>query len=187
DLRRIRKAARIAAHAKIRERVARNRNRDRRHRGDDGEHDEQFNGRETAAGHFHPRESQSPCPSGGRGMRGFRAPWLRDDRIVRQICGARAEIVLGAGLRSTQYQRGACTMKLRPLICLTLVVSATAAVARQGAAPPAPIDRLRSAIERVTKSVNATWGIFVKSIATGEELALDADRQMETMSTIKIP
>jgi beta-lactamase class A len=35
--------------------------------------------------------------------------------------------------------------------------------------------------------VNATWGIYVKSIETGEEIALDADRQMETMSTIKIP
>jgi beta-lactamase class A len=39
----------------------------------------------------------------------------------------------------------------------------------------------------VTKSVNATWGIYVKSLDTSEELALDADRQMETMSTIKIP
>ena len=35
--------------------------------------------------------------------------------------------------------------------------------------------------------MNATWGIYVKSIETGEEIAIDADRQMETMSTIKIP
>src|SRR5215831_3386515 len=57
----------------------------------------------------------------------------------------------------------------------------------QTAAPAPPVDRLRAAVERVTKSVNATWGIYVKSLDTGEELALDADRQMETMSTIKIP
>lgn len=50
-----------------------------------------------------------------------------------------------------------------------------------------PLDRLRASVERTTRSVNATWGIYVKSIETGEELAIDADRQMETMSTIKIP
>ncbi len=50
-----------------------------------------------------------------------------------------------------------------------------------------PLQRLQASIERTTRSVNATWGIYVKSIQTGEEIALDADRQMETMSTIKIP
>ena len=50
-----------------------------------------------------------------------------------------------------------------------------------------PLDRLRASIERTTKSVNATWGVYVKSLETGEDLAIDADRQMETMSTIKIP
>jgi beta-lactamase class A len=49
------------------------------------------------------------------------------------------------------------------------------------------LDRLRASVERTSKSVNATWGIYVKSLETNEELALDADRQMETMSTIKIP
>jgi beta-lactamase class A len=52
---------------------------------------------------------------------------------------------------------------------------------------PAPLDRLRASIERVTKSTNATWGIYVKCLETGEELALEADRPMDTMSTIKIP
>ena len=46
---------------------------------------------------------------------------------------------------------------------------------------------MRASIERTTRSINATWGIYVKSIETGEEIAIDADRQMETMSTIKIP
>jgi len=50
-----------------------------------------------------------------------------------------------------------------------------------------PLQRLQASIERTTKSVNATWGVYVKSLDTGEEIALDADRQMETMSTIKIP
>ena len=50
-----------------------------------------------------------------------------------------------------------------------------------------PRQRAKAAIERTTRSVNATWGIYVKSLETNEEIAIDADRQMETMSTIKIP
>ena len=53
--------------------------------------------------------------------------------------------------------------------------------------PQTPLQRLEASIQRTTRSVNATWGIYVKSLETGEEIALDADRQMETMSTIKIP
>jgi beta-lactamase class A len=61
-------------------------------------------------------------------------------------------------------------------------------VAGSAAQPPStPLDRLRAAVARITASVNAEWGIYVKSLETGEELALDADRPMETMSTIKIP
>ena len=50
-----------------------------------------------------------------------------------------------------------------------------------------PLQRLQASVERTTKSVNAAWGIYVKSLDSGEEIAIDADRQMETMSTIKIP
>ncbi len=50
-----------------------------------------------------------------------------------------------------------------------------------------PLLRLQASIETTTRSVNATWGIYVKSIETGEEVTINADRQMETMSTIKIP
>src|SRR5262245_53734497 len=74
----------------------------------------------------------------------------------------------------------------RTTIALALSLSSVVVTA-QSATPTPPIDRLRASVERVTKSVNATWGIYVKSLDTGEELALDADRQMETMSTIKIP
>jgi len=67
-------------------------------------------------------------------------------------------------------------------ILIALAV-ATAAAAQQ----QTPLRRLQASIERTTRSVSATWGIYVKSLETGEEIALDADRQMETMSTIKIP
>ncbi len=77
---------------------------------------------------------------------------------------------------------------MRTILCVALAASVSATIgARQSATSAPPIARLGAAIERVTKSVNATWGIYVKSLTTGEDLALGADRQMETMSTIKIP
>src|SRR5438067_13717314 len=69
---------------------------------------------------------------------------------------------------------------MRSLIALFL----TAALQTQ---QQTPLQRLQASIERTTRSINATWGIYVKSLDSGEEIALDADRQMETMSTIKIP
>ena len=65
---------------------------------------------------------------------------------------------------------------------------ATPVVALQQTPPQqTPLQRLEASIRRTTRSVNATWGIYVKSLETGEEIAVDADRRMETMSTIKIP
>jgi beta-lactamase class A len=66
-----------------------------------------------------------------------------------------------------------------------VLVAGTALAAQQQ--PQTPLQRLEASIQRTTRSINATWGVYVKSIETGEEIALDADRQMETMSTIKIP
>jgi len=63
-----------------------------------------------------------------------------------------------------------------------LIVSLAMAVS-VAAAP----SRLEQNIARVTRSVNAQWGIYVKCLETGEEIAIDADRQMDTMSTIKLP
>ncbi len=57
----------------------------------------------------------------------------------------------------------------------------------RAAAPATPLDRLQGAIERITRSVNAKWGIYVKCLETKEEIALNATEQMDTMSTIKIP
>ena len=67
------------------------------------------------------------------------------------------------------------------------VLLAIAALALLQPAATTPLQRLQAAIERTARSVNATWGIYVKSLESGEEIAIDADRQMETMSTIKIP
>ena len=50
-----------------------------------------------------------------------------------------------------------------------------------------PLGRLQTNIERITRSVKADWGIYAKCLETGEEVAIDADRQMDTMSVIKIP
>src|SRR5258705_4628265 len=50
-----------------------------------------------------------------------------------------------------------------------------------------PLARLQANIERITRSVNAKWGIYLKCIETGEEIAINADETMDTMSVIKIP
>ena len=63
----------------------------------------------------------------------------------------------------------------------------TAALAAQPSQPIAPLARLQSNIERITKSVAADWGVYIKCLETGEEIAINADRQMDTMSVIKIP
>jgi beta-lactamase class A len=67
------------------------------------------------------------------------------------------------------------------LLCLV-----SAALAQRGPAPAA-ISRLERNIRQITQSVNAEWGIYIKCIETGEEIAIDADRQMDTMSVIKLP
>jgi beta-lactamase class A len=61
------------------------------------------------------------------------------------------------------------------------------ALAAAQTVPASPIARLEASIQQVTRSVNATWGVYIKCLETGEEIALDADRQMDTMSVIKIP
>jgi beta-lactamase class A len=67
------------------------------------------------------------------------------------------------------------------------IVAAMAASLLAQQPPQTPLQRLEASILRTTRSINATWGIYVKALESGEEIAVDADRQMETMSTIKIP
>lgn len=72
-------------------------------------------------------------------------------------------------------------------IALMTVIVIAPALAFQQPQQVAPLDRLRINIERITRSVNAKWGIYIKCIETGEEIAINADEQMDTMSVIKIP
>lgn len=62
----------------------------------------------------------------------------------------------------------------------------TTAVNAQPAQAP-PVDRLRQSLLLTAGSIDAFFGIYVKSLATGEEIAYNADEEMESMSTIKIP
>jgi beta-lactamase class A len=72
-------------------------------------------------------------------------------------------------------------MKLCALLSLAVLAAA------QPAAPPAPLARLESNMQRIARSVNATWGIYIKCLETGEEISINADQQMDTMSVIKLP
>ena len=74
---------------------------------------------------------------------------------------------------------------MRTTIALALFIFAAPLAAQQ--TTQTPLQRLQGDIERTIRGVNATWGIYIKSLETGEEIAIDADRPMDTMSTIKIP
>ncbi len=74
--------------------------------------------------------------------------------------------------------------RLLLLEVLSLVALMVTPAAAQG---PAPLDRLRANVERITRGVNAQWGVYIKCLETGEEIALGADVPMDTMSVIKIP
>jgi beta-lactamase class A len=78
-------------------------------------------------------------------------------------------------------------MKTQRRLTLVLLMLLGGTFSTLHAQQQTPLQRLHAAVERTTRSVRADWGIYVKSLETGEEVALDADRQMETMSTIKIP
>ena len=52
---------------------------------------------------------------------------------------------------------------------------------------PAPIDRLRTNIEQIARSVDTNWGIYIKCLDTNEEVTINADKVMDTMSVIKVP
>ena len=80
-------------------------------------------------------------------------------------------------------------MSRRLLVLELLAFFAMLAVpaAAQAPAAPAPLDRLRSNIERITRGVNARWGIYMKCLETGDEIGLGAEEPMDTMSVIKIP
>jgi beta-lactamase class A len=76
-------------------------------------------------------------------------------------------------------------MHLKRLLAILVLLSASAF--SQTSAPPKPIDLLKRRIQTIGQGVSADWGIYIKSLDTGEEVAINADAPMDTMSTIKIP
>jgi beta-lactamase class A len=53
--------------------------------------------------------------------------------------------------------------------------------------PPKPIELLKAKLQTISQGVSADWGIYIKSLDTGEEISINADSPMDTMSAIKIP
>lgn len=70
------------------------------------------------------------------------------------------------------------------LIALLAIASHTSA---QTPAPPTGLDRLRLNISQIARSVDTHWGIYIKCLETSEEIAINADEAMDTMSVIKLP
>jgi hypothetical protein len=90
-----------------------------------------------------------------------------------------------AGVRLERLQKSSAAVRVS-VVVVSVAMSAPAA-AQPAQTPQTPRQRLDTSLERITLSVNATWGIYAKSLETGEEIAIDSDRQMDTMSVIKIP
>jgi len=70
------------------------------------------------------------------------------------------------------------------VLALLLLALPTSA---QNAPAAKPIDLLKQKLEQISAGVSADWGIYIKSLDTGEEIAINADKTMDTMSAIKIP
>ena len=77
-------------------------------------------------------------------------------------------------------------MKLNSIKAVFVLLSVLPAFA-QTAAAPKPIDLLKQKLEQISAGVSADWGIYIKSLDSGEEIAINADKVMDTMSAIKIP
>ncbi len=75
----------------------------------------------------------------------------------------------------------------RRLLILAFIATFSLPAVAQAPGAMAPLERLRSNIERITKGINARWGIYMKCLETGDEIALGAEEPMDTMSVIKIP
>jgi beta-lactamase class A len=82
-------------------------------------------------------------------------------------------------------------MKLKFGKALPLLLFVLPTLAQTAPAPkppvPKPTDLLKQKLEQTGAGVSADWGIYIKSLDTGEEIAINADKVMDTMSTIKIP
>src|ERR1051326_4895709 len=72
-----------------------------------------------------------------------------------------------------------------PRIFSTILFLSLAACAQN--TPATGLARLRSNIEQITSSTGTHWGIYIKCLDTNEEIAINADEPMDTMSVIKVP
>src|ERR1700758_411408 len=73
------------------------------------------------------------------------------------------------------------------LLLLTTVALAQAAAQPEQQTPATGLARLRANIEQIASGVDTHWGIYIKCLDTNEEIAINADDQMDTMSVIKVP
>ncbi|HSK44787.1 MAG TPA: hypothetical protein VLA83_12970, partial [Candidatus Binatia bacterium] len=64
------------------------------------------------------------------------------------------------------------------MLLSVVVVIACLAVSAPGQTPaaPKPIDLLKQKLEQISSGVSADWGIYIKSLDTGEEIAINADK-----------
>jgi beta-lactamase class A len=79
------------------------------------------------------------------------------------------------------------------LLLLVLPIRGAEACPGQGRAPADQkaavknLKRLERDIQRVRQRLRGQMAVYMKNLATGEEIALDADRVYETFSVIKVP
>ena len=77
--------------------------------------------------------------------------------------------------------------RLHHALFALLLTAAPATAQQRPATTPQPSDLLRRSLERISQGVRADWGIYIKSLETGEEVGINADAVMDTMSVIKVP
>ena len=65
---------------------------------------------------------------------------------------------------------------LQKMLPLFLLAAVAMRVSAQSEAAPKPLDLLKHSLERTSQSVSADWGIYIKSLDTGEEIAINADK-----------
>jgi len=73
------------------------------------------------------------------------------------------------------------------LLLISSLTFAQPAPQPQQPAPPTGLARLRANIEQIASGVDTHWGIYIKCLDTNEEIAVNADEPMDTMSVIKVP
>ncbi len=76
---------------------------------------------------------------------------------------------------------------------LAVLLAGSCALAQPPSPQPAPpststgLARLQANIEQIASGVDTHWGIYIKCLDTQDEIAINADQQMDTMSVIKVP